>query len=125
MTEESIQYDFEKLDVYQCALDFMKIMFAINKKIPSTLQYSVGDQLIRAGLSISNNIAEGSGKLSAREKRRYYGTAIDSCRECISVLNVLKNEKFIDEKDAIEARQLGQRITSMLYKLIKSVKEFS
>ena len=125
MAEESLVYDFEKLDVYQCALDLMKALFSINNEIPASLQYSVGNQLIRAGLSVSNNIAEGSGKLSAKEKRRYYGTAIDSCRECVSILNVLKNENLVDKKNTEASRVLCHRITSMMYKLIRSAKDFT
>jgi four helix bundle protein len=57
----------------------------------------VGTNLIRAGLSIANNLAEGNGKKSKKEKVRYFSVSLDSTRECISVLNVLKRQGLIKE----------------------------
>ena len=66
------QFDFEKLAVYQLALDLLDEMFLKCRGFPADVRYSLGDQLIRAALSISNNIAEGSGKRSPKEKAHYY-----------------------------------------------------
>lgn len=55
-------FDFEKLKVYQKSLEFIHEIFAIYKKLPREFKYTVGDNLVRAAVSISNNLAEGSGK---------------------------------------------------------------
>ncbi|MBU4310114.1 four helix bundle protein, partial [bacterium] len=76
-----------------------------------------------AGLSISNNLAEGSGKKSKKEKARYYGTSLDSTRECISMNNVLLREKLINKETYLILRQKGKRITSMITGLINSLEK--
>lgn len=46
-------FDFENLKVYQKALDFIDKIFKIYNKLDSEYRYSVGNNLIRAGLSIA------------------------------------------------------------------------
>ena len=117
-------FDFEKLEVYQLALDFFDQLCAVCRNLPREVRYPLGDQLVRAALSISNNLAEGTGKQSKKEKARYYGTSIDSARECISMLNVLLRQQHIDRQRYGELRQTGQRITGMLHGLIDSLDRY-
>ena len=123
MTDKSgeEEFDFEKLTVYQLALELLDRIFEICRGLPSEARYTLGDQLIRAGLSISNNLAEGAGKRSKKEKARYYGTSLDSSRECISMFNVLRRQKLAPPDVYTELRQRGRRITGMLRGLIDSV----
>ena len=114
------QFDFEKLNVYQKALDFIDEIFKVYKKLPHEYRYSLGHNLIRAGLSISNNLAEGNGKQSKKEKNRYFGISLDSTRECISVFNVLKRQKLILEDIYQKLRLDGREITNMIHGLINS-----
>ena len=73
MENKNFMFDFEKLNVYQRALEFTNKIFDITQKFPKILQYSLGDQFRRATLSICNNIAEGSGKQTKRTKTQYVG----------------------------------------------------
>jgi four helix bundle protein len=114
------QFDFEKLNVYQKSLDFIDEIFKVYKKLPREFKYSLGDNLIRAGLSIANNLAEGNGKRSKNEKNRYFGISLDSTRECISVFNVFKRQKLISEDIYQKLRLDGREITNMLHGLIDS-----
>ena len=84
------EFDFEKLNVYKRAIEFADAAFRIAELLPNRLQSSLGDQLRRAALSICNNIAEGSGKTSAKEKRQSYRYSLDSARECIPVMFLMK-----------------------------------
>jgi len=123
MAEEySFNFDFEKLQVYQLALEFLDFIFEICKHIPQDLQYCLADNLKRAAISISNNIAEGSGKKSSKEKARYYGTALDSARECINMFIILNRRKAINGQDYNKAISYGKRLTSMLFRLIAAIR---
>lgn len=113
-------FDFERLIVYQKTLDFIDRIFEVYKDLPRDLKYALGDNVIRAALSIANNIAEGNGKISKKEKNRYFGISLDSARECISVLNVLKRQKLISDERYAELRRDGREITNMLHGLINS-----
>ncbi len=117
---EEFKFDFENLKVYQKALGFIDEIFRIHKKLDTEYRYSVGNNLIRAGLSVANNIAEGNGKRSNKEKKRYFDTSSDSARECVSVFNVLKRQGLIDNQAYLELRKIAREITSMLRGLIES-----
>lgn len=114
-------FDFERLKVYQKTLEFIHKIFEIHKKLPREFKYTVGDNLVRAGISIANNLAEGSGKKFKKEKVRYYSTSLDSTRECISIFNVLFKEELIEETMFTKMRIDAKEITSMLCGLISSI----
>ena len=119
MEEMDFKFDFEKLKVYQKSLDFIHEIFKIYKRLPREYKYTVGGNLARAGVSIANNIAEGSGKKSKKEKSRYYSIFLDSTRECISVFNVLLHEELLDKNSYLKMRIGGKEITNMLFGLIE------
>jgi four helix bundle protein len=96
-------------------------MFEIYKTLLVDYKYPLGSNLIRAAMSIANNLAEGSGKKSKREKSHYYGISFDSARECVSVLNVFKRQKLIDIERYLKLRKDSREITSMLRGLIDSL----
>ena len=68
------------------------------------VSYLLQDQLLRASASIVLNLAEGSGKRSPAEQRRFYGIAMGSLRECQAVLDL---EKIEDAHLARMADELG------------------
>ena len=114
-------FDFERLDVYQKALEFMGSVFQVTKSLSREYQYSIADQMRRAGLSILNNIAEGSGKLSKREKAQFYKTSLNSARECIPMLTVLMSEQQLEAATHQMLRRDVVHIANMLGKLIASL----
>ncbi|MBA7687653.1 hypothetical protein ES703_96117 [subsurface metagenome] len=119
--EDDFQFDFERLKVYQFALRFIDKIFEVYRRLPKEFKYSIGNNLLRAGLSIANNLAEGSGKISKKEKARYFGISLDSTRECISVFNVLIRQSLIDKAVFKDLRKDGREITSMITGLINSL----
>ncbi|MFH1492292.1 MAG: four helix bundle protein [Candidatus Omnitrophota bacterium] len=121
MVERDFQFDFERLKVYQFSLEFIDKVFEIYKNHPVEYKYPLGSNLLRAGLSIANNLAEGSDKKSSKERARYYGTSSDSTRECISVFNVLKRQRLIKDDFYYQLRVNGREITSMIRGLIATL----
>jgi len=117
---EEFKFDFENLNVYQKSLEFIDDIFEVVKALPKEYRYSLGENLIRAGLSTANNLAEGNGKKSKKEKNRYFGISLDSSRECVSVFNVLKRQGLIKENEYNKVRSEAKEITSMIWGLIES-----
>src|SRR6476659_3276554 len=72
---------FEKLDVYQLSEKLADDVWHLVIKWPRLAQDTVGKQLIRSCDSIGANIAEGSGKGSYADNRRYVRTARGSLYE--------------------------------------------
>ena len=110
--------DHERLDVYQCALRFVEISFGVLDRMPKG-QSELVDQLRRATVSIPLNIAEGTGKPSLAERKRFYGIARGSAMECAAILDLLRIQRFVDPKEAADGKELISRTIAMLTKLCR------
>jgi four helix bundle protein len=119
--KEKYIFDFERLKVYDLSMEFVRGVFYITKELPREYQHSLADQLRRAALSIINNIAEGSGKISKKEKSQFYRISLNSARECIPMLTILGKEKLISESEHNSLRKDCIHICNMLGRLIAVV----
>ena len=109
-------FDHDKLEVYQSALSFVVIVDEVAKALPRGRAYLV-DQLLRAGSSITLNIAEGAGEFSPNEKIRFYRMAKRSATECASILDICSRLQLVDESLVTSGREVLLRIVSMLVKM--------
>ena len=73
---KNIAFIFEKLDVYQKAVDFADKIGELTKDFVKG-NYYLSDQLNRAALSISANIAEGNGRYHKAERIIFFGSRVD------------------------------------------------
>jgi four helix bundle protein len=113
-----ILLDHEKLDVYNISVEFVVLADELISSIPRGKGYII-DQLQRAALSISLNIAEGAGEFSFEEKVRFYRIAKRSATECVAILNICLKLNLIDSEKYLLARELILRLVSMLIKMAK------
>ncbi|MEN6624962.1 MAG: four helix bundle protein [Candidatus Sumerlaeia bacterium] len=111
-----MQFDHEKLDVYKAALEFNRCMAAISPSLKENNRHS-RDQLIRAALSIPLNIAEGNGKRSPADRKRFFEIARGSATECAAVLDVLVATGALDGRTTDAGKAILVRIVSMLSKM--------
>ena len=88
--------DHERLDVYRLALDFLVFANQVIETLPRGRSH-LCDQLTRASTSIVLNLAEGAGKHSKADKRRYYLSALGSATESAALLDVLARLTLLDE----------------------------
>jgi len=110
--------DYERLDVYQCALRFAALTFRILEAI-SRPQPDLSDQLKRAATSIPLNIAEGAGKTTAKDRARYLATARGSAMECGAIFDLLQLQGLIEKGIAEEGKGLLERLVAMLSRMCR------
>ena len=110
--------DFERLDVYQCALRFAALSFQILESMPRG-HGELSDQLRRATISIPLNIAEGAGKPTEGDRARYHAIARGSAMECAAIVDLLRLQSLVQSAVADEAKALLVRVVSMLTKLCR------
>ena len=107
----------ESLDVYQLALKFhIGVMTLLPKRESPTLR----DQLERASISIILNIAEGAGRRTTPDRRRYFVIAQGSTYECAAILDILRLRKIAQPSRCLAARNYAVRIAQMLSMLAGS-----
>lgn len=116
--EKEVLFDHGKLTVYQVAIEFVVLADAVIEHLPRGRAY-LSDQLQRAALSISLNIAEGAGEYAEDEKARFYRMAKRSATECAGVLDVCQRLQLIEENRYSKGRELLISIVSMLIKMVQ------
>ena len=119
MSTLDVALDHERLVVYQRALDFLVVTEGVVRALPRGRRH-LTDQLTRAALSIVLNIAEGAGKTSPPDKRRYYMSARGSVMESAAILDVCHRLGLVAPADGRDAKLLLERIAAMLVKLARA-----
>jgi len=114
--------EHERLDVYVVALDFVVFANEVVERLPRGRSH-LADQLTRASTSIVLNLAEGAGKLSKPDKRRYYLTARGSATESAALLDVCLRLRLLAESEHRSGKERIVRIVSMLIKLAVSFED--
>ncbi|HEY8089216.1 MAG TPA: four helix bundle protein [Polyangiaceae bacterium] len=110
--------DFERLDVYRCAIAFLDLAVRVTGRMPHG-HADLRDQLRRASSSIPLNIAEASGKTGARDRARFHSIARGSAFECAAILDVLERHGAVGTSEAQDGKLLLSRIVSMLSKMYR------
>lgn len=110
---------FEDLLVWQKSQDLAVVIYM---SFQENKDFSFRDQIKRAAVSISNNIAEGFDRNSNADFSRFLYFALSSTSEVRSILYLSVRLKFLDEKLSNELIDRTNEISKMLHGLIKSIK---
>ena len=94
-----MKFKFEKLIIWQKAMDFGEEIFQLSQKFPKTEMYNLTSQIQRAVDSIALNISEGSIGQSNPEFKKFIGYSIRSLAEVVTCLYKAKYRKYITEKE--------------------------
>ena len=112
-------FKFERLDVWQKSISLYEQVVLLSSPIQQRDQYSLGEQIRRAALSISTNIAEGTGRESPKESRYFYNVAKGSVYEVVSLLHVCKKQHYVEDGHFQNLYLQCDEIASMLSGLMK------
>ena len=110
--------DYEKLDVYQRAIEHLVYVFKHLPLLPRG-HSALADQWRRAAMSIPLNIGEGAGKTSAAERSHCYAIARGEAMECGAILDVVRLLHIVPDADLVHSKQLVVRIVEMLTKMCR------
>jgi len=119
-----IKFRFQDLKIWQLAIQIADELFDIADGLEEKRLYRFAEQLRGAAMSMSNNIAEGSGSMSKKEFKQFLNTARRSTFENANILILLQMrnhitkgslDKFLDELDHL-CRQITNFQNSLLNK---------
>jgi four helix bundle protein len=117
-----IFFEFERLDVYQAALEYQLLADHIADSLPSGRSY-LRTQILKCGNSMPANIAEGTGE-RGRERARFYRIARREGLESASHLNSWTKLGLSEPSLILEGRELLHRIVSLLTPMVlRAVRE--
>ncbi len=100
--------------VYKDARKFFVLILSIAKSLPKEYRFEIASQLIRAGLSVLLNIAEGSGKHSDAELNRFFDIALGSLFEAVAAVDGLREAGLVPEETLAKVEALAIEISDQL-----------
>jgi four helix bundle protein len=120
------QFRFQSLEVWQLAINIGDQLCDVAEILENKKKFRFAEQLNGAALSISNNIAEGSGSSSDKEFSRFLDYSHRSCFENANILIVLHRRKYISDEQLNyfleELNKLARKINSFQKYLNKESK---
>jgi four helix bundle protein len=84
-------FSFEKLNVWQKARELSVLIYKTTQSFPSEEKFGLISQMRRCSISISSNIAEGTGRHSYKDQARFTEIANSSTLELLNQL-ILSND---------------------------------
>lgn len=91
-------FRFENMDIWKDAISISDILFDYADKAEEKRFFKFAEQLRAASMSISNNIAEGSGSFSDKEFASFLNIARRSVFECANILQIFLRRGIIDNE---------------------------
>jgi len=114
-------FNFEKLDVWQKAIDFADLVYNHTRHFPADERFGLTNQMRRAAASISSNIAEGTSRMSQTDFGRFLEIATGSVFEVVSQAFIGRRQGFLTEEAFHALYSAADEIDRMLSGLRKSL----
>ncbi len=115
-----LELSHKKLIAWQRAIQLLPLIYEVCNKLPKDENYNIISQMKRAGLSVSNNLAEGASRKTKPEKKRFFEISRSSVVEidnCIIASLVLK---YLTEKDVVQINNALLELFKLISGLIDS-----
>jgi four helix bundle protein len=116
-------FNFEKLEVWQEAINFADTVYTLTWTFPDEERFGLTNQMRRAAVSISSNLAEGSSRSSRPDFARFVEIATGSMFEVVSQATISKRQGFLSETDFNQLYSACEKQSKMLSGLRRSLLE--
>ena len=119
--ERMYTYPFEKLEVWQLSKKLVVRIYAITKTFPADEKFGLVNQMPRAAISISSNLAEGSGRSTAKDQAYFYNLSYSSLMELLNQLLVSSDLNWLSKEEMNSLRTDIEIISMKINALRKSI----
>ncbi len=114
---------YRDLQVWQESRTLASKIYLVTARFPTSEQFGITNQMRRAVVSIPSNIAEGFGRISAKEKAQFYAIARGSLAELETQAYIATDVGYMTESELEDIMQLASLTHRLLQGLIKANKE--
>ena len=116
-------FNFEKLEVWRKAVALAGLVYDYTKGFPRDERFGLTNQMRRAAVSISSNLAEGSSRSSKTDFRRFVEIAAGSAFELVSQARIALAQNFLSASQHLQLNNAVLEIVRMLSGLKASLKD--
>ena len=113
-------FSFKKLEVWKEAIQLSKEVYKVTSNFPNEEKYGLVSQIKRATNSIAANLAEGTSRITNKDKAHFTTIAFSTTMEVLNHLIFSKELEFISEEGYLKLRERIYKISNMLNALRKS-----
>ncbi len=106
-------FTHEKFKAYQLAIQYWKQTITLLEQLPSG-NAALKEQLKRAAASISLNIAEGTGRVNSKDRKRFYSIARGSVLECAAITDLIREIDPSLEGEVLDSKERLRSIANIL-----------
>lgn len=110
---------YEKLDVWKESTNLAVQIYQVTKNFPKEEIWGITSQMRRASISISSNIAEGSGRKSKKDFKQFVHMASGSLNEVESLLHICSRLDLITADPYKELKESAERLGRLIGGLLK------
>lgn len=121
MTSEFHTFAFEKLKVWAEIRIMIKMIYSKTKNFPKEEQFCMVNQIRRAAISVSSNLAEGSSRTSSKDQAHFYQLSYSSLMEVLSQLILSNDLAYLTETEFNESRKQVEKVSFLINNLRKSI----
>ena len=114
--------NFREYKVWQDAVEFATLVYEVTSQLPWFEKKGLCDQLQRAVVSISSNIAEGAGRPTDADFAHFLDQALGSAYEVETQLIISRNVGYLTPEQESTLIAENQRIQKQLVALIRSIR---
>lgn len=114
-------FNYEKLETWQAAIVFADLIYSATKKFPNEERFGLTNQMGRAAVSISSNLAEGSSRNSRNDFARFVEIATGSVFEIVSQASIAQKQGFLSDTDFKNIYKSSEKLGRMLSGLRRSL----
>ena len=115
-------FGYRRLIAYEKAKEVVKHTYKLLKKFPAEERYAMSDQLRRASVSITSNIAEGINRYSVKDKSHFIEMSYGSLMEVSSQFEIAEELGYITAEEKLSMDQLIEEVARLLSGLQKTYK---
>ncbi len=116
-----MEYQFEKLVVYQGAMDLTESIYRETKDFPKEEMFGITSQIRRAAMSVALNIAEGKGRYHTKVFVQFLYQARGSLYETITLLKMIQRLGYMKDGKAEDLLKKTELISAQLSNLINGI----
>lgn len=114
---------FEDLEVYKAAREFRKLMYAVARQLPEFEKFGLTNQIHRASVSLTNNIAEGHGRYHFPDQIKFQLNARGSLQVLVDDVNIREDESHLPPAEITKLKTESAHVLKLINGYIRYLRD--
>jgi len=107
-------FNFKKVEVWRKSIDFADLVYRLTQAFPTEERFGITNQMRRASVSISSNIAEGTSRSSKLDYSRFVELAAGSLFEVVSQAHIALRQTYLSDEGFRSMHASAEELSRML-----------